>query len=420
MNTKEQLEIASIKLALIQPTFNDTYPDASKTAYYKRVAAEPIRLSGGKELHYKWNSLSSFESDYRKGGFEALIPKNRNDKGMSRKLDSDTMARIHLLREQFPKINATQIYFKLIEEGMIKKQDVSVNTIQRYVKRHNLKGANAPGMKDRKAFEEEYAGGLYQADTLYGPYIAEAGSTKRHRTYCIMTLDDKTRMIVGGQFFYADNAMNFQRVLKSAVATYGIPTKLYVDSGSPYKNEQLSLICGSLGIVLLHTPIRDGASKGKAERNFRTLRNRFLNILNTDELSGIEELNSRLNDYIRQHNTTIHSSTSMTPSDRYLTDITHITMPRSQEWLDNCFHNRILRLVKNDATVVIDHVLYDVPMEFIRSKVEIRYLPDDMEHAYIYYEEKQYPIRKTNKVENSRTKRKNEYQITYGEGEPNV
>ena len=45
-------------------------------------------------------------------------------------------------------------------------------------------------------------------------------------------------------------------------SAYGIPTKLYVDSGSPYKNEQLSLICGSLGIVLLHTPIRDGASKG--------------------------------------------------------------------------------------------------------------------------------------------------------------
>ncbi len=160
--------------------------------------------------------------------------------------------------------------------------------------------------------------------------------------------------------------------------------------------------------------------RGKVERNFRTLRNLFLNLLNTDELSGLEELNSRLNDYIRQHNTTIHSSTNMTPSDRYLTDLAQITMPKSQEWLDTCFHHRILRLVRNDATVVIDHVLYDVPMEFIRSKVEIRYLPDDMEHAHIYYEEKQYPIRKTNKVENSTTKRNNAYQITYGEGEPHV
>ena len=33
MNTKEQIEIASIKLAIIQPAFNLTFPDESKAAY---------------------------------------------------------------------------------------------------------------------------------------------------------------------------------------------------------------------------------------------------------------------------------------------------------------------------------------------------------------------------------------------------
>ena len=54
------------------------------------------------------------------------------------------------------------------------------------------------------------------------------------------------------------------------MAAYGIPHKLYVDNGAPYSNDQLSYICGSIGTVLLHTPVRDGASKGKVERNFRT------------------------------------------------------------------------------------------------------------------------------------------------------
>lgn len=420
MNTKEQLEIASRKLAIIQPAIDGTYQEVSKSAYYKQIAQSPITLSSGKVLHYKWTSFSCFESDYRKGGFEALLPKNRCDKGKSRKLDSDTIARIYGLRADFPKINATQIYLKLIEEGLIKKKEVSVNTLQRYVKHHNLKGASAPGAKDRKAFEEEFATGMYQADSLYGPYLLEEGSNKKRRSYCIMILDDKTRMIVGGQFFYADTAIHFQRVLKSAVATYGIPTKLYVDSGAAYKNEQLSLICGSLGIVLLHTPVRDGASKGKVERNFRTLRNRFLNLLNPDELSGIKELNKRLHDYIRIHNTTVHSATGMTPSNRYLADLAHIKMPKSEEWLHTCFHNRIMRLVRNDATVVINLEQFDVPMEFIRTKVEIRYLPDDMEHAYIFYEDKKYSIRKTNKVENSKTKRNNDYQVDYSKGEEDV
>ena len=78
-----------------------------------------------------------------------------------------------------------------------------------------------------------------------------------------MILDDYSQMIVGGKLFYQDNAANFQQLLREAVATYGIPHKLYVDHGAPYSNEQLFFICGSVGTILLHTPVRDGASKGK-------------------------------------------------------------------------------------------------------------------------------------------------------------
>lgn len=406
------IEIASIRLALIQPAFNGTYPDATKKQYYERISSIPLKLPDGKEVKYAYGTLACWESAYRKGGFDALLPRERSDLGKSRKLDDDTISAILRIRSEFPKINATEIYNKLIVDGIVGKNDVSLTTVQRYVKKHNLKGASAPGQKDRKAFEEEYACGMYQGDTLYGPYLVENGIRKR--TYCIMLLDDKSRMIVGGKFFYADNAYNFQKVLKDAVASRGIPVKLYVDNGSPYKNEQLAMICGQLGTVLIHTPVRDGASKGKVERNFRTLRNRFLNVLDASKLSGIDELNSKLLDYINKHNTTIHSSIGETPHDRYMSDILTIKMPRYKTWLNECFMNRIKRLVRNDATVMIDRMMYDVPMEFIRTKVEIRYLPDDMEHAYILYENKMYPIRKTNKVENGKTRRNNTYELNYG------
>ena len=78
-----------------------------------------------------------------------------------------------------------------------------------------------------------------------------------------MVIDDHSRFLVGGGLFYNDNAYNFQKVLKDAVAAHGIPSKLYVDNGCSYSNEQLSLICGSIGTVLLHTKIRDGASKAE-------------------------------------------------------------------------------------------------------------------------------------------------------------
>lgn len=159
----------------------------------------------------------------------------------------------------------------------------------------------------------------------------------------------------------------------------------------------------------LHTPVRDGASKGKVERNFRTLKDRWLNALDTNQIHSLEEFNELLREYIHRHNTTIHSATKESPLDRFLRSREHIRTPKSQEWLDECFHNRIHRKVNNDSCISIDGVYYDAPQQFIGMKVEIRYLPGHMDEAYILYEGVHYPIPATDKVANSRTKRNNTY-----------
>ena len=117
--------------------------------------------------------------------------------------------------------------------------------------------------------------------------------------------------------------------------------------------------------------------------------------------------------YINKHNVTIHSATNEKPIDRYKSDLAHIKIANDSEWLDNCFMNRINRRVNNDATIKVDKISYDVPMQFIGQKVEVRYLPDDMDNSYIYYEEIKYKIKKTDKVENGKTKRKNSFNIDY-------
>lgn len=107
-------------------------------------------------------------------------------------------------------------------------------------------------------------------------------------------IDDKSRKIVAAHFYNNDNGANFQQTLKHAIAVNGIPLKLYVDNGSPYKNDQLTFICGELGIVLLHAPVRDGAAKGKIERFNRTLRIKFLNCIEDSVLEDIDTINSAL------------------------------------------------------------------------------------------------------------------------------
>jgi transposase InsO family protein len=153
---------------------------------------------------------------------------------------------------------------KLLEEGLITAK-VSPRCVQRFMKEWEAKNGPAAGAKDRKAFEAEYFGGIWQADSCHFPHIPGKDG-KKSRTYLMAILDDHARLIVGARLFFSDNATNFQSVLKSAVATYGIPHILLVDRGGPYSCNQTAFICADIGTRIKHAPIADGAAKGKIER----------------------------------------------------------------------------------------------------------------------------------------------------------
>jgi len=400
------MDIAHFRFALIAPVIQGTFFEPSAAAYYRKVTEKPLILPDGSTFLYNPKTLEKWTEYYNKHGMDGLMPKIRSDKGSSRALPDTAIEEIFHLKEQFPKLNATQIYFRLIQEAFI-PSTVSVAAVQRFIKKHDLRSARNPNVKDRKAFEHAYFGSLWQADTCYLPYITEDG--KSRRVYLIMIIDDHSRMIVGGQLFYADTAYNFQKVLKQAIATYGIPHILYVDNGSVYVNKQLDFICGSIGTLKLQTPVRDGASKGKVERAFRTLRNRWINGLDPSTVTSLDQFNTLLADYIRSYNTTVHSGIDCTPMDRFVAGTSHIKVPESSDWLDACFHNHIQRKVNNDSCVSINKSSFDAPQQFIGMKVDIRFLPDHMDEAFILYDGKHYPLKQTDKVANAKTKRNNTF-----------
>ncbi len=397
-----QIAVAQFRFALIAPVVQGLFPDASQNAYFKRVTQAPLTLPDGSTFQYDYKSVSRWYHSYVRGGFDALLPKGRSDKGSTRSLPDTAIEEIYRLKEKYPRLNATQIHTRLVQESFI-PATVSVCAVQRFIKKNGLKLAATTDGKDRKAFEEDSFGKMWQADTCHFPYIREDG--RRRRVYCVMIIDDHSRMLVGGGLFYQDNACCFQKVLKNAVASYGIPSKLYVDNGAPYANEQLSLICGSLGISLIHAPVRDGAAKAKVERHFRSMKERWLYGLDMGSITSLATFNQLLADYMRDYNTTHHSGIDQPPFARFQQTKDKTRPPKSREWLNECFLNRIRRKVRKDSTISIDTKCYDAPMQFISATVEIRYLPDAMEDAFIFSEGKRYPIRPTDKVANCHTKR---------------
>jgi len=409
-------ELALFRFALIAPLIQGTYPDASVAAYCRRVTEKPIVRPDGAAFQYKPGTLEKWAGLYKFGGLEELMPRSRSDKGTSKSLPVDAIREIYSLKEKFPKLNAVQIHVRLVQEGLI-PATVSERAIQRFLKRTGLRSPATSGpLKDRKAFEAAYFGALWQADTCYFPYVPDENG-KKQRTYLIAIVDDHSRMLVGARLFFADDAYNFQKVFKDAVAAYGIPEKLYVDHGPSYENSQLPFICGSIGTVLIHAPVRDGAAKAKVERFFGVVKSRWLHGLDTGQIRSIEEFNAELAEAVRAHNLTVNSSTTETPMDRFLATRGKIRAPESEEWLDECFMNRISRKVKNDATLSLKTIQFDAPMQFIRQTVEVRFLPDRLDEAYIICDNgRRFPLKRTDKQANSKVKREDWPTVDYSRG----
>ena len=89
--------------------------------------------------------------------------------------------------------------------------------------------------------------------------------------------------------------------------------------------------------------VRDGASKGKVERHFRTLKERWLYTLDISSITSLTQFNGMIRDYMRSYNTTFHRGINSTPMERFQASKDHPRRPQSVQWLDDCFYNRITR-----------------------------------------------------------------------------
>ena len=125
---KHNAEVAQFRFALIAPVIQGLFPDASATAYYKRVSAAPLTLLDGTTVKYSYKTLEKWKSQYSIGGLDALMPVSRSDKSTSRSLNDEAVAEIYRIKKEYPRMNATQIYERLVKDSFI-PATVSVDSV---------------------------------------------------------------------------------------------------------------------------------------------------------------------------------------------------------------------------------------------------------------------------------------------------
>lgn len=343
-------------------------------ARIQRVSEQMFVDEDGHPRRFTWRTIQTWYSRYKKDGITTMKPRARSDKGKPRKVAVEDVLEgieqvLPLFRDAAP--SKGQVYRACIERGLLRREQIALNTFCRIVKQYELlKPDSQVQSKRRLAFSKAHANEMWQADTLYGPYVkTPAGAVQ---TRLIAFIDDASRLLCHGEFFLAENTGNLIAALRSAFYKRGVPETLYVDNGSIYTSKEITLICARVGTLLCHTPVRDGAAKGKIERFFRTVRQQFLSL--ALDLSCLAQLNNQFRLWVEEdYNARTHSTLGMRPLDRFGLDLKRIRFLTPSEANDELFYLEEERTVKKDNTFSFCARRYEAPRDLRARKINVRF-----------------------------------------------
>jgi transposase InsO family protein len=343
-------------------------------ARIKAVSAMTFTDEDGNPRQFTWRTIQTWYSRFQKHGVTVMENKGRSDKGKSRKITPEEL--IDAIRKVRPlahgKTPTLALLYRLcIEQAILTRAQIAPNTFRRLVSQYDLlKSEEESVSKIRLAFSKAHANELWQADTLVGPYVQHEGVSIQSRL--IAFIDDASRVCCHGQFFPAENVDTLIETLRAAFYKRGVPQSLYVDNGSIYSSKEIIQICSRVGCLLHHTPVRDGAAKGKVERFFRTVRDQFL--ARSLDLSSIDALNRQFIHWVEeQYNAQKHSILDMTPLDRFALDRARVRYLPPNQVNDELFFVQDDRQTRTDNTFSFRSVRFEAPRHLPDRTIQIRF-----------------------------------------------
>ncbi len=175
-------------------------------------------------------TMRGWLKDYRRGGFDALKPRLRSDRGLSRVLDKPVADLLCAIKEESPQLTVPMVITAARAKGVSADVFLAPSTVHRLLAQQGLMERVKPTAesKDRRRFSFEHANQLWMSDVMHGPAVPVDGR-RRQKTYLIAFIDDATRVVPFATFAFAENVATFLPALEQAIRRRGIPERLYVD-----------------------------------------------------------------------------------------------------------------------------------------------------------------------------------------------
>jgi putative transposase len=360
----------------------DTVEGRTRHQRILNVASMTFLDEEANQRQFTWRTIQTWHYRYKNHGITGMTNSSRKDKGHVRKatpeelLEALNAARPHFTEKR---TNRRALYRFCIEKSLLQPDRISQTTFYRFLREYQLLAPAGDDSKKRLAFSMKFANQLWQADTMFGPHVgtgdtgmAPGSAASRKQAKLIAFLDDASRVLCHGEFFFEENTDTLVQAIRAAFYKRGVPEQLLVDNGSIYCSQEITLICARVGCILRHTAVRDAAAKGKIERFFRRVRDQFL--IKKLDLSSLDMLNRQFVDWVEHdYNATEHDALGMKPIDRFGIDLSRIRFLSPSEHSDELFYAEAERKVKKDNTFSFQGRRYETPADLRDRDIQLRY-----------------------------------------------
>jgi len=354
----------------------DTVAGRTRDERMHAVAAMTFTDEEGHPRQFTWRTIQTWFYRYKNRGITGMTPRTRRDKGQARKATPEELLEaINAAKPHFRDVTANKraVYRFCIEQGLLQSDRIAQTTFYRFLREFDLLAADETDNKQRLAFSMKYANQLWQADTMFGPYCDTGVSPgSRKQAKLIAFLDDASRVLCHGEFFFEENVDTLVKAIRAAFYKRGVPEQLLVDNGSIYGSQEITLITARVGCLLRHTAVRDAAAKGKIERFFRRVRDQFL--VRTLDLSSLESLNRQFTHWVEHdYNAVPHDALGLKPIDRFGIDLPRVKFLAPSEHHDELFYAEAARTVKKDNTFSFQSRRYETPADLRGQEIQLRH-----------------------------------------------
>jgi transposase InsO family protein len=395
MTEEERNAIAAERYRMISGVINRATPmePGEISAWFREMSEKRWNFPPHwLDRSFSVRSFERWKMDYVHKGFEGLKPAVVPKRG-TQAIAAQVLVQAEAIRKEEPVYSVEQIIFILEGAGTVEKGAICPSTLARHFNRKGMARRQVLSERNHdygfRRMEAEAPGRLWQSDFHHTLYLPDPLRPEKWRLAKLCAiLDDYSRSIPHGQYYWDERMPCLEDTLKKAIEKHGIPEQFYCDNGSAFSAGHIAKVCGRLGIRLSHSRPYKPSGRGKIEKIFQFVDSSFkpaaLKDIQQGKIKTLDDLNAAFAAWLEGfYHVRVHGTTKETPLNR-LARFPVKPLPYGKSELRRMFFVEETRKVDKACCISLHGAKYEVGAELCRQSVEIRYDPFDPADAEVY------------------------------------